>query len=137
MQSIIRAGSSWGGRHREGHGHSHGHGAGKSAIISYFFGEKGTGKLTIEEFLRFQQEQVKCRGIFNISNAHKIFSFKMINKLFLEKMYHKYFPKSVSYRSIIMKVFCCLQYLEPGQDKNCFVDINMPVRHSSVQYFTA
>ncbi len=70
VQSIIRAGSSWGGRHREGHGqshghghgqghshgHGHGHGADKSAIISYFFGEKGTGKLTIEAFLQFQDE---------------------------------------------------------------------------------
>ena len=53
VQNILRAGTSWGGRqHREAPGH-HAH---KSAIVAYFFGPRGLGKLTIEQFLQFQNE---------------------------------------------------------------------------------
>ncbi|XP_023347582.1 calcium uptake protein 1 homolog, mitochondrial [Eurytemora carolleeae] len=67
VQSILRAGTSWAGRHKEGPGHQghtghsghagqSGHSGHQSAILVHFFGDKGDGKLTIDQFLEFQDE---------------------------------------------------------------------------------
>ena len=69
VQSILRAGTSWAGRHKEGPGHQghtghsgyagqSGHSGHQSAILVHFFGDKGDGKLTIDQFLEFQDELV-------------------------------------------------------------------------------
>lgn len=52
VQNIIRAGTSWGKAHKDHHKNSYN----TSAIMSYFFGEKMDGKLTIQQFLDFQTE---------------------------------------------------------------------------------
>ena len=52
VQNILKAGTSWAGRHKEAPGH-HAH---KSAIIGHLFGEASDGKLTIDNLLQFQDE---------------------------------------------------------------------------------
>jgi len=98
VQNIIRAGTSWGKAHKDHHKASYN----ASAIMSYFFGEKIDGKLTIQEFLDFQTELQNeiLRLEFNRKepNSDGNISEKQLAELLLA--YAEYHPKK---KAVVMK----------------------------------